>query len=89
MRAAHHFTGSPFTHRPVPGGDTVSFCNQCFETIATSHWEAELDRAEQRHVCNPYTLDYWEKLRDGLRDQKFDPSESDAKTKELRHSDAV
>lgn len=64
---------TPFTHRPVPGGSTVSFCNQCYETVAISYWEAELDRAEQTHVCDRFTLDHWRELRDEVRFGKTEP----------------
>jgi hypothetical protein len=44
---------TPYTRRALPDGTTVSFCNKCFDTVAESHWEAELDMAEQEHVCDP------------------------------------
>jgi len=54
-----HMYHTPFTRRPGPYGTTVSFCNKCFQTVFTSHREAELDTAEQDHVCDPSLLDYW------------------------------
>lgn len=53
---------TPFTRRPVPDGLTVSFCNRCFATVAESHWEAELDAAEQAHECDPKLLEYWQRM---------------------------
>lgn len=61
-----------FSHRPVPDGLTVAFCNKCFATIATSHWEAELDQAERQHVCDPYLLEQWKKLTDAIHSGKAD-----------------
>jgi hypothetical protein len=61
-----------YTRRPLPDGTTVSFCNQCFGTVAESHWEAELDKAEQDHVCDPLLLEYWKRLSDAIRSNKPD-----------------
>jgi hypothetical protein len=47
-----------FTRRPIPDGTTASFCNKCLDTLAVSYWEAELDRAEQAHICDPRLLEY-------------------------------
>lgn len=47
-----------FIHRPVPDGTTISFCNNCFATVAIVQGEAELKRAEQLHVCDPYGLEH-------------------------------
>jgi hypothetical protein len=51
-----------FTHRPFEDGTIASFCNKCFTTIATAQWEADLEQAEQAHVCDPRVLDYWRAL---------------------------
>jgi hypothetical protein len=34
-------------------GSVDSICTIFFVTVATSQWEADLDKAEQDHVCNP------------------------------------
>jgi hypothetical protein len=47
-----------FVHRTNADGIIVSFCRKCLMTIASSHWEAELERAESNHVCDPAQLDY-------------------------------
>jgi hypothetical protein len=63
----------PFTHRPLPDGTTASFCNECFVTVATARWEAELERAERAHVCDRSLLDYWQSLIDEIRSRGADP----------------
>jgi hypothetical protein len=34
-------------------GTTDSICPRCNITIGTSYWEADLDRMEAAHVCDP------------------------------------
>jgi hypothetical protein len=46
----------PFVHRDNADGTTISFCRTCFMTVASSHWEAELERAENIHKCDPIQL---------------------------------
>jgi hypothetical protein len=36
----------------------VSFCPKCFMTIASSQWDADLERAEGNHKCDPIQLEY-------------------------------
>lgn len=59
-----------FTRRPVPDGSFASFCNKCFDTVAVSGKEAELDAAEQAHVCDPWKLKYWKSLAETRRTAK-------------------
>ena len=47
-----------FVHRVNSDGTTVSFCRECFATVASSMWEAELERAESTHRCDPSRLEY-------------------------------
>jgi hypothetical protein len=61
-----------FTHRPNPDGTTATFCNKCFKTVASAQWEAELERAERTHVCDPLILEHWESLSDPHRFNKHD-----------------
>lgn len=64
---------TPFTHRPVPNdGTTASFCNKCFATVAASRSEAELEGAEQVHICDPYVLELWKALSNANRCSKPD-----------------
>lgn len=45
--------GMNFAHRSNRNGTTDSICRRCFATVATATWEAELDRAERVHACEP------------------------------------
>jgi hypothetical protein len=49
---------APFVHRTNTDGTIDSFCRKCFMTIASSQWEAELERAESVHKCDPIQLEY-------------------------------
>jgi hypothetical protein len=47
-----------FAHRDNADGTIVSFCRKCFMTVASSQWEADLERAESKHKCDPIQLEY-------------------------------
>lgn len=47
-----------FVHRDGADGTTASFCRRCFMTVASSQWEADLERAERNHKCDPIELEY-------------------------------
>jgi hypothetical protein len=47
-----------FVHRINADGTIDSFCRKCFITVASSHWEAELERAEHKHECDKLQLAY-------------------------------
>jgi hypothetical protein len=49
---------SAFARRVNPDGTTDSICRKCFVTVGSSTWEAELERAERIHRCDPYRLVY-------------------------------
>lgn len=57
-----------FSHRPNPDGTTDSICKKCFLTVVNARWEADLDRAEQNHSCDPKELEYWKEL--GSKDRE-------------------
>ena len=40
-----------FPHRMNADGTINSICPHCYATVATSTWEAELERAELEHTC--------------------------------------
>ena len=42
-----------FVHRDNRDGTTESICRQCSVTVCTAVWEADLDRAEKNHACDP------------------------------------
>jgi hypothetical protein len=52
----HHFVGFEFSHRMNKDGTTDSICPRCFTTIGRSTWEADLDRMEAAHACDPTRL---------------------------------
>jgi hypothetical protein len=50
--------GPVFVHRANADGTTVSFCRRCFMTVASSQWEADLERGEGNHKCDPIELEF-------------------------------
>ena len=46
-----------FVHRSNRNGTTDSICRDCFATVATATWEAELERKESMHVCDTWTVE--------------------------------
>lgn len=46
-----------FVHRSNRNGTTDSICRSCFITVATATWEAELERKERVHACDPWTVE--------------------------------
>lgn len=51
-----------FVHRGNRDGTIDSICRQCYVTVGTSVWEAELDQAEQNHACDPDQLARWRRI---------------------------
>lgn len=49
-----------YAHRVNEDGTLDSICPCCFLTIATSTWEADLERMELLHVCDPNRLSHFE-----------------------------
>ena len=45
-----------FPHRANGNGTISSICPCCYVTVATSTLEADLERAEGAHVCDPTQL---------------------------------
>lgn len=45
-----------FVHRQNRDGTYDSVCKGCCHTVRTSHWEADLDKAEREHKCDPWEL---------------------------------
>jgi hypothetical protein len=52
----HHSVGFEFPHRMNKDGTTDSICPRCFTTVGRSTWEADLDRMEAAHSCDPVRL---------------------------------
>lgn len=49
-----------FPHRQNPDGCVDSICPHCFITIASATEEADLQRAENAHVCEPARIAFFE-----------------------------
>lgn len=60
--AAASAISSRFVHRSNRNGTTDSICKECFCTVATSLWEAELERKEGAHACDPWTVERFRKM---------------------------
>jgi hypothetical protein len=57
-----------FVHRSNRNGTTDSICRECFATVATAIWEADLERSERAHACDPWTVERFKKLvKPGIR----------------------
>jgi hypothetical protein len=63
--------GPNFVHRPNQDGTIDSICPHCFATVATSQWEADLEKAERDHVCSAEELERFKipPVREGQRDR--------------------
>lgn len=48
-----YFVHPHFPHRMNNDGTTDSICPKCFTTVGCSTWEADLDRMEAAHICDP------------------------------------
>lgn len=53
-----------FARRVNRDGATDSICKYCYDTICTSVWETELERAEHSHVCDPVRIAKWKRLEE-------------------------
>lgn len=45
-----------FAHRHNLDGTFDSICTRCFQTVGNARDEAKLERAEERHVCDPHLV---------------------------------
>lgn len=57
-----------FTHRANEDGTFDSFCRHCFAIIAAKRDEADLKVCESQHLCNPWLLQRYAKVRELLDD---------------------
>jgi hypothetical protein len=55
-------TRTKFVHRSNRNGTTDSICRECFATVATAIWEAELERKESAHVCDARTVEHFHEI---------------------------
>jgi len=53
---SNHLVHFEFPHRMNRDGTIDSICPRCFSTIGRSTWEADLDRMEAAHLCEPARL---------------------------------
>jgi hypothetical protein len=53
---ANQFVHFEFPHRMKKDGTIDSICPRCFATVGCSTWEADLDRMEAAHECDPARL---------------------------------
>lgn len=52
-----------FIHRLNEDGTIDSICRDCFLTVATSTSEADLERGERKHACDPQLIERYKKVR--------------------------
>jgi len=50
-----------FVHRANRDQTFDSVCWECFLVVGTGQCEADLDQAEQEHVCDPLTIETYRK----------------------------
>jgi hypothetical protein len=48
-----------FVRRSNADGTIDSICCRCFVTVTRAQFELDLERAEERHKCDPEALEYW------------------------------
>ena len=60
---ANHSVYFEFTHHMNKNGTIDSICPRCFTTVGCSTWEADLDRMEAQHVCEPARLNSFNQHR--------------------------
>jgi len=56
-----------YPHRANKDGTIDSICPLCYVTLGTSHFEADLERMEVKHICNPARLHYLEERKGQMR----------------------
>lgn len=52
-----------FSHRPNWDGTFDSICRECFVTVATAKREADLEKPEKMHACDPWTRQRFGKMK--------------------------
>lgn len=70
------FPPNEFPHRANKDGTMDSICPRCFATIGRATWEAELEKMEASHACDPVQLFHFEpvtKCFPDLRAFRFGP----------------
>ena len=58
-----------FPHRDNQDGSIDSICPRCFVTVGTSSREADLERIEASHVCDPAILTHYQEQSETTKKQ--------------------
>jgi hypothetical protein len=61
-----------FAYRCNDGGTFRSICSCCLQTIAQSAREADLQDAEDSHVCNPAMVEHYRGLSKAVSDYRVE-----------------
>lgn len=62
-RNAESTMAPKFAHRTNSDGTIASICSRCDVPIGNAHWEADLERMEADHICDPVRLAFFEESR--------------------------
>jgi hypothetical protein len=68
--------GGVYPRRATHKGTIDSICPSCLATIGTSTWEADLERMEAAHVCQPLRAQYFDEQRRRTKEKKTVVSET-------------
>ena len=61
-----------FAYRCNDDGTFRSICSRCLQTIAQSAREADLQNAEESHVCNPSIVERYRGLSKAVSDYRVE-----------------
>jgi hypothetical protein len=61
-----------FAYRSNDDGTFRSICSRCLQTIAQSAREADLQNAEDSHVCDPSTVERYRRLSKAVSDYRVE-----------------
>ena len=61
---------SSFTRRLNDDATIDSICPRCFATVGPCLLEADLEKAEQDHVCNPWRVEHYRSLSKALEEYR-------------------
>ena len=78
-----------FPHRSNVDGTIDSICPRCFATIGTSTWEADLERIEAEHVCEPSRLSYSDEQQRKPAIREEAPSGTDRRMAQPHHPKGI
>jgi hypothetical protein len=61
-----------FPYRCNDGGTFRSICSRCLQTIAVSTREADIENAEDSHVCNPAIVERYRGLSKAVSEYRVE-----------------